>query len=368
MKRISVAAPLLTGNEKKYVMDAVESTWISSSGKYISQFEEMFAAFCNVKYAISTNNGTTALHLALVALGVTDGDEVLVPTVTYIATANAVRYCNATPVLVDSLPGTMTMDPEDAARKITKRTKGVIPVHLYGHPAHMSALNKLAAEHHLWVLEDAAEAHGAECDGRRVGGIGTCAAFSFFGNKIVTTGEGGMVTTNDDTLAAKLRLFRGQGMDPNERYWFPVVGYNYRMTNGAAAIGVAQMETIDRSISERQQIADWYAETLAPLKDKIMLPTTEPWAKPVCWMYTVYLKTGTKLERDAVMKHMAANDIETRPVFHPMHVMPPYKDNKSYPVADTWACRGINLPTWQGLVKDDILRIAQSLRNALDKI
>ena len=143
MKRISVAAPLLTGNEKKYVMDAVESTWISSSGKYISQFEEMFAAFCNVKYAISTNNGTTALHLALVALGVTDGDEVLVPTVTYIATANAVRYCNATPVLVDSLPGTMTMDPEDAARKITKRTKGVIPVHLYGHPAHMSALNKL---------------------------------------------------------------------------------------------------------------------------------------------------------------------------------------------------------------------------------
>lgn len=147
-----------------------------------------------------------------------------------------------------------------------------------------------------------------------------------------------------------------------------MVGYNYRMTNVAAAIGVAQMETIDRSISERQQIADWYAETLAPLKDKIMLPTTEPWAKPVCWMYTVYLKTGTKLERDAVMKHMAANDIETRPVFHPMHVMPPYKDNKSYPVADTWACRGINLPTWQGLVKDDILRIAQSLRNALDKI
>lgn len=367
MKRISVATPLLAGNEKKYVMDAVESTWISSNGKYIRQFEEMFAAFCNVKHAIATTNGTTALHLALVALGVTAGDEILVPTVTYIATANVVRYCNATPVFVDSLPGTMTMDPEDAARKITKRTRGIIPVHLYGHPAHMSVLNKLAAEHGLWVLEDAAEAHGAECDGKRVGGIGTCAAFSFFGNKIVTTGEGGMVTTNDDALAAKLRLFRGQGMDPNERYWFPVVGYNYRMTNVAAAIGVAQMETIDRSISERQQIADWYAESLAPLEDKIVLPTTEPWAKSVCWMYTVYLRTGARPERDAVMKRMAEDDIETRPVFHPMHVMPPYKDNKPYPVADTWACRGINLPTWQGLSMDDILRIAQSLRNALDK-
>lgn len=365
MSRISVAGPYLAGNEKKYVLDAIESTWISSNGKYIVQFEQMFAEFCGVKHAVATNNGTTALHLALVALGVQPGDEVLIPTVTYIATANAVRYCGATPVLVDSFPGTLTMDPADAAKKITKRTKGIMPVHLYGHPADMQRLNQLAREHGLWVLEDAAEAHGAECEGARVGGLGTCAAFSFFGNKIVTTGEGGMVTTNDDELAAKLRLYRGQGMDPRRRYWFTVVGYNYRMTNVTAALGVAQMETIDRSIAERDEIAIKYAEALRPLADHILLPAGEPWARPVCWMYTIYLKNGGKAERDQVMRLLDMDDIETRPVFHPMHVMPPYRNAQTYPVADTWACRGINLPTMQGLTDESIQRVAASLKTAL---
>ncbi|MGA7813226.1 DegT/DnrJ/EryC1/StrS family aminotransferase, partial [Caballeronia sp.] len=259
MSRISVAQPVLNGNERKYVLDCLDTNWISSVGKYIGAFEEAFSKFCGVEHAIATNNGTTALHLALVALDLQAGDEVIIPTVTYIATANAVRYCGATPVLVDVHAETMNIDPADIERKITSKTKGIIPVHLYGHPAEMETINAIARRHKLWVVEDAAEAHGAEVNGRKVGSMGTCATFSFFGNKIVTTGEGGMVTTNDATLAAKLRLFRGQGMDLARRYWFPVIGYNYRMTNIQAAIGLAQMETIDKSLSDRARLAEWYA-------------------------------------------------------------------------------------------------------------
>src|SRR5713101_1085535 len=272
MDRIPVAQPKLAGNERQYVLDCIETSWISSVGKYIVAFEEKFARFCNVEHAIATNNGTTALHLALVALGLQPGDEVLVPTVTYIATANAVRYCHAKPVLVDVCHDTMAINPAELERKITAKTKGIIPVHLYGHPAEMGPINDVAKRHGLFVLEDAAEAHGAEYLGRRVGGLGTCATFSFFGNKIVTTGEGGMVTTNDPDLAAKLRLHRGQGMNPKRRYWFEVVGYNYRMTNIQAAIGLAQMETIHTALADRENIAQWYNQALAPLRKQLVLP------------------------------------------------------------------------------------------------
>lgn len=365
MDRISVAQPKLAGNERKYVLDCLDTNWISSNGKYIIAFEKSFAEFCGVKHAIATNNGTTALHLALVALGLEPGDEVIVPTVTYIATANAVRYCGATPVLVDVCQETMNIDPRDIERKITSRTRGIIPVHLYGHPADMEAVNRIASKHGLWVVEDAAEAHGAEVLGRKVGGLGTCATFSFFGNKIVTTGEGGMVTTNDDELAAKLRLLRGQGMDPQRRYWFPVVGYNYRMTNIQAAIGLAQMEMIDKALSDRRTLANWYNDALAGMQNKILLPRQEPWAKQVYWMYTIFLRYGDGADRDAVMGALDEAGIETRPVFHPMHVLPPYKEDVAYPTADLWAQRGINLPTHQDLTRDDVQRIATSLERAL---
>jgi perosamine synthetase len=365
MNRISVAQPKLDGNERKYVLDCLDTNWISSNGKYIGMFEEMFATFCGVKHAIATNNGTTALHLALVALDLQPGDEVIIPTVTYIATANAVRYCGATPVLVDVCADTMNIDPADLAQKITPRTRGIIPVHLYGHPAQMDAVNAVAKQHGLWVVEDAAEAHGAEVLGRRVGGLGTCATFSFFGNKIVTTGEGGMVTTDDDALAAKLRLLRGQGMDPQRRYWFPVVGYNYRMTNIQAAIGVAQMETIDKALADREKLAGWYNDALAGLEGKILLPQQQPWAKQVFWMYNIFLCDGDQTERDRVMRELDQLNIETRPVFYPMHVLPPYLEDRSYPVADLWSQRGINLPTHQDLTQDDVKRIAESLKKVL---
>ncbi len=365
MKRISVAEPKMVGNERRYVLDCLDSNWISSIGKYIGEFEESFAKFCGTKHAVAANNGTTALHLALVALGLEPGDEVIIPTVTYIATANAVRYCGATPVLVDVCADTMNIDPKDIKRKITSKTKGVIPVHLYGHPADMSEVNRIAHEHGLWVLEDAAEAHGAEVSGKKVGSLGNCATFSFFGNKIITTGEGGMVTTDDDTLAERLRLYRGQGMDPKRRYWFPVIGYNYRMTNIQAAIGVAQMEGIDAAISDRNKLASWYDGALKPLERYLILPTQAPWAKQVYWMYNIFLREGQAERRDQVMRSLDAMGIETRPVFYPMHELPPYKESSTYPVADLWAQRGINLPTHQNLTEGDVERIAKSLEQVL---
>ena len=366
MDRIFVAQPNLSGNERKYVLDCLDTNWISSNGKYITAFEESFAQFCGVKHAIAANNGTTALHLAMVALDLKPGDEVIIPTVTYIATANAVHYCGATPVLADVCADTMTIDPRCIEQKITSKTRGIIPVHLYGHPADMSTINKIAQKHGLWVVEDAAEAHGAKVHGENVGGLGTCAIFSFFGNKIITTGEGGMITTNDDALAAKLRLYRGQGMDLNRRYWFPVIGYNYRMTNIQAAIGLAQMETIDKAITDRDTLATWYNDALVNLQDKILLPAQEKWAKQVFWMYTIFLQDGDEHKRDHVMQELDTMGIETRPVFYPMHILPPYKENTSYPVADLWAQRGINLPTHQNLTQADVKRISNALHSALE--
>jgi perosamine synthetase len=268
-------------------------------------------------------------------------------------------------VLADVLPNTMNLDPDDIERHVTPRTRGIIPVHLYGHPADMDAINSAADRHGLWVLEDAAEAHGAEVNGKKVGSLGRCATFSFFGNKIVTTGEGGMVTTDDDMVAARLRLFRGQGMDPARRYWFPVVGYNYRMTNIQAAIGLAQMETIGQALSDRDRLARWYDAALAPLDTQIVRPGCQPWARQVFWMYNIFLRNGSEARRDAVMRHLDASGIETRPVFYPMHVLPPYAQSSVFPVADLWAQRGINLPTHQGLTKDDVQRIAECLGRAL---
>lgn len=363
---IPVSAPMLAGNEKAYVMECLDSTWISSSGRFLEDFQKEFARFCGVEHAIAVNNGTTALHLALVALGVGPGDEVIVPTLTYIASANAVRYCNATPVLVDCEPGTLNLDVEALRAKITPRTKGVMPVHLYGHPADMDPILALAQEHGLFVLEDAAEAHGARYKGRPVGSIGHCATFSFYGNKIVTTGEGGMVTTNDAALAERLRLYRGQGVDPHRRYRHPVVGFNYRMTNVAAAIGLAQLERVEDALDKRRLIAGWYAERLEPLKDRLTVLTALPWAEPVPWLVTVMLRQGGEPERDAVMAHLLETGVDTRPLFYPMHVQPPYaEDSANYPVASRLAGRGISLPTFEALSEAGVRRVCEALVDAL---
>ncbi|MCC2310064.1 DegT/DnrJ/EryC1/StrS family aminotransferase [Cellulomonas chengniuliangii] len=357
---IYVASPDLTGNEKAYVNECMDSTWISSSGHFITDFERRFADACGVKHAIATNNGTTALHLALAVMGIGPGDEVIVPVLTYIATANAVRYCGAEPVFVDVESDTMNMDPAQVRLAITERTKAIIPVDLYGHPSDINAINAIADEHGIAVLADSAEAHGAEVDGRRVGSLAFATAFSFFGNKILTTGEGGAVTTDDDDFAARLRLLRGQGMDPTRRYWFPEVGFNYRMTNIAAAIGVAQLERFDDILDRRDQIAKQYDSLLAELPG-VTLPAQRAGMRRVNWLYTVTLDGVSAEQRDTIIRALDGEGIETRPVFHPLHHLPPYAHTTSYPEAERLGATGISLPTHLGLTEADITTVADSL-------
>lgn len=358
---IPIAEPLLDGNELAYVTDCITSSWVSSIGKYIPQFEEAFARFCGTKHGIATSNGTTALHLALVVAGIGEGDEVILPSLTFVATANAVTYTGATPVFVDSEPRTWNLDPTDVRRKITPRTKAIIPVHLYGHPADMDAINQIAREHQLSVVEDAAEAHGAEYKGQRVGKLGRIAAFSFYGNKIITTGEGGMLTTDDDVLAEKARWLRDHGMSPTERYWHPVIGFNYRMTNIQAALGVAQMERIESFITRKRAIAARYNEWLRDIPG-ITLPPEESWAKNVFWMYSVLVGDDFGVTRDALMAHLKTRGVDSRPFFHPIHTLPPYASRQSLPVAERSAHQGINLPSAVTLSDDDIQRVVRAIR------
>src|SRR5215207_1321723 len=322
---IPVAAPVLAGREKEYVADCMESGWISSAGRYVELFEAEFAKFCGVRHAVSCCNGTAALHLSLAALGVGPGDEVIVPTLTFVATANAVTYCGARPVFADSEPETWNLDPAHVESKITPRTKGIVAVHLYGNPAEMDALRALASRHGLFLLEDAAEAHGALYGGRPAGSLGDVAAFSFYGNKIIATGEGGMVTTDDDALAARVRLLRGQGMDSERRYWFPVVGYNYRMMNIPAAIGLAQLEQADWHTGRRREVAADYMRMLGDT-DGLDWQTERASARHAYWMFTVLLNDAEEYERDSLMARLRDDGVETRPVFYPVHALPPYRE------------------------------------------
>ena len=353
---------MLIGNEKAYVLDCLDSTWISSSGKYLERFESTFADFCEARHAISCCNGTVALHLALLAVGLGAGDEVIVPTLTFVATANAVRYCGATPVFVDVDPESWTIDPSLIEQKITNRTRGIIVVHLYGQPSNLDPILDIANQHSLFVIEDAAEAHGAEYKGHKVGALSTVGMFSFYGNKAITTGEGGMITTNDDGLAAKLRLLRGQGMDPRRRYWHPVIGYNYRMTNVAAALGLAQVEKVDWHLERRAAVTNWYKKALSDLGG-ISWQSEPDWSKRIYWMFSIVLD-GEKYDRDEAMAYLADAGIETRPLFHPIHLLPPYRnerDTASFPVAEQISRRGLSLPTWAGLTRDDVNYVVESL-------
>jgi perosamine synthetase len=365
-RRIPVAAPVFAGREKEYVADCMESGWVSSGGKYVELFEAAFAEFCGVRHAVACCNGTAALHAALAALGVGPGDEVIVPTLTFVATANAVTYCGARPVFVDSEPVTWNLDPAQVEAKVTPRTKGIVAVHLYGHPANMDELRAVAGRRGLFLLEDAAEAHGALYNGRPAGSLGDAAAFSFYGNKIIATGEGGMVTTNDDALAARVRLLRGQGMDAARRYWFPVVGYNYRMMNLPAAIGLAQLERADWHTARRREVAATYLRLLRG--DPFLRWQAEgEWARHAYWMFTVVLGYRAPAGRDELMARLAARGVETRPIFYPVHLLPPYREaaGGGFPVAESLSRRGLSLPTWAGLSFDDVRYVCQSLRECL---
>jgi perosamine synthetase len=354
----------MNGNEKSYVLDCLESNWISSSGTYIEQFERAFAEFCSAKYAISCSNGTAALHLALLALGLGPGDEVLVPTLTFIASANAVTYCGAKPVFIDSEPETWNINPAMIEAKINARTKGIIVVHFRGHPADMDPVLDVAKRHGLFVVEDAAQAHGAEYKGQRVGPLGDIGTFSFFGNKIVTTGEGGMIVTNHEDLANQMRLLKNQGMTWENRYWHPVVGYNYRLTNVAAAIGLAQLERIAWQIKGRSEVASWYREYLNGCSG-LLWQGDKHWAQRVWFLFTLVLADDTRSIREGLIPYLLEHGIDTRPVYYPLHTLPPYVANSGkqrFPVSEKISQRGINLPTWAGLTREDVEYISDVIK------
>ena len=367
--RLPVAEPLLSGNELRYVSECVLTNWISSAGSFVTRFEQMFAEFCEVKHAITVSNGTVALHLALVVLGIGAGDEVIVPSLTFAATANAVLYTGAKPVFADSHPNTWTINPSSIAELITPRTRAIIPVHLYGHPADMDPIMELARRHNLWVIEDAAEAHGARYKGRRVGSIGDIGCFSFYGNKIITTGEGGMLTLNNPSWNEKARILRDHGMDKNKRYWHPVIGYNYRLTNIQAAIGVAQMEQIETILQKKQEIADLYTSQLKEVPG-IVIPPSADWANPVCWLYSVLVEEDdTKLSRDEVITLLNKKGVDARPFFFPLTKMPPYEhlsgNAKPCPVAENLSASGLSLPSSAKLTNQDVVNVSHRLKEVL---
>ena len=360
---IPVAEPCLGEEELKNVVEAVKSGWISSKGKFIEEFEKEFAKYCGVRHGVATANGTVALHLALKALGIGKNDEVIVPTLTFVATANAVTYCNAKPVFVDSHPEYWCIDPEKIEGKITKNTKAIIVVHLYGHPCDMDWIMDVAEDKGLYVIEDCAEAHGAEYKGKKVGAFGDIACFSFYGNKIITTGEGGMCITNNEELAEKMRLLRDHGMSKHRKYWHEIIGFNYRMTNLQAAIGVAQLKKLDEFIEKKRQIAKWYAEEMKELEEKglIKLHTEMHWAKCVHWMYSILIEDKIKISRDVLMKRLEEKGIETRPFFVPMHLLPMYSNNEKLPVAEELARKGLNLPSSVNLEENAINLICDTI-------
>lgn len=354
---IPIAEPFLGEEELKNITEAVKSGWVSSKGKFIPEFEEKFAEYCGCKHGIATSNGTAALHLALKALGIKKGDEVIVPTLTFIATANAVTYCGAKPVFVDSDPNYWCMDPEKIEEKITENTKAIIPVHLYGHPCDMGAIMDIARDHDLYVVEDAAEAHGAEYKGKKVGSFGDISCFSFFGNKIITTGEGGMCLTDNDGFAERMRILRDHGMNPNKKYWHDVVGFNYRMTNMQAALGVAQLGRIEKIIGIKRSNANLYNSLLKDV-DSITLPAEEKWARNVYWMYSVLIDHS--ISRDDVMKKLERRGIDSRPFFYPVHTMPPYR-NGVFPIAEVLSKIGISLPSSAKLKREEVEKICNCI-------
>ncbi|MDD2665843.1 MAG: DegT/DnrJ/EryC1/StrS family aminotransferase [Methanocellales archaeon] len=360
---IPLAEPCLGEEELKNVLEAVKSGWISSKGKFIEDFERKFARYCEVDYGIVTSNGTVSLHLALEALEIKKGDEVIVPDLTFVAVANAVTYCNAKPIFIESHPDYWCIDPEKIEEKITKNTKAIIPVHLYGHPCYMDTIIDIAEDHNLYVVEDAAEAHGAEYKGKKVGSFGDVSCFSFYGNKIITTGEGGMCLTDNGDLAEKMKLLRDHGMDQNKRYWHDIVGFNYRMTNLQAAVGVAQLSKLDNFVEKKREIARWYIKELEDLADKglITLHPEMPWAKCVYWMYCILVKDKFGVGRYDLIKKLGNKGIETRPFFYPMHVLPIYKSEGRYKVAEDLAKRGLNLPSSLKLREKEILYICKTI-------
>lgn len=352
---ILVNEPVVGESEIRYVQDCLETGWISSSGAYIEKFEREWAKYCGMRHGISVSNGTAALQVAVGCLRLEPGDEVIIPCFTIISCIQAIIYNNLTPVLVDCDPETWCMDVAQVEAKITPRTKAIMAVHMYGHPVDMDPIFDLAARHGLKIIEDAAEAHGGEYKGRKCGSLGDISCFSFFANKIVTTGEGGMLLTNDDAYADRARSLRNLFFGPGRRFSHKELGFNYRLTNMQAAIGLAQVEKIDSLVKRKIEISQYY---LAALKDipGIQLPVQREWARNVYWMFGLILDVSTGETAESFSQKMREEGIETRPYFLGMHQQPAFElqgmfEGQSYPVTEKIARQGLYIPTGLNLTQ-----------------
>ncbi len=362
-KVYSVAETRLVGNERDYLNRAIDSNWISSKGHFVREFEEAFAPHAGCEFAVACTNGTAALHLVLVALDIGREDEVIIPAFTMIATANAVHYTGAAIRLVDSEPKYLNIDIDLVEAAITPRTKAIIVVHTYGHPAEMQRLQKIARERHLNLIEDAAEAHGAEIFGQRVGSFGLAGTFSFYANKIITTGEGGMVTTNDREFADLVRRLGHHAFHPERHFWHEYVGFNYRMANLQAAIGLAQTERLDEIVAARRRVREWYDERMQSIPG-LQTPAEAKNYKSVFWMYGVRVNAAFGCTSHELRTQLAQRGIETRSFFVPIHLQPIYFNQfrgERFPVAEALCRSGFYLPTHESLEERDVEWIAQQI-------
>ena len=362
MEKIPVYQPSLLGNEKKYVIDCLDSNWISSKGKYVNLFENEFAKYVNVNYSTGVCNGTVALHLALLSLGVSQGDEIIVPTLTYIASVNSIVYTGATPIFVDSLPDTWQIDPAEVVKAITPKTKAILAVHLYGHPCDMQELKDIAIKYNLFLIEDCAEAIGSQYRNQHVGTFGDVATFSFYGNKTITTGEGGMLITNNHTIYERAVHLKGQGLAKYRQYWHDIIGYNFRMTNICAAIGLAQLERVSTVIHNKRQIASLYKKLLH--KSQLHVHDEVGDVYHSYWMVSILVPSAN--QRDPLREKLSEAGIETRPLFYPVHTMPMYSLKYQRHVnAEDIACRGINLPSYPDLSNEQVQYICNTLLESI---
>ena len=364
--RISVLEPSLKGNELNYVTECIQTNWISSQGKFVKHFEKAFEDFHQGTYALAVSNGTVALHLALMALGVGPGDEVIVPNLTFAASVNAIIHAGAIPVLCEIEMDTWCIDPYEVENLIGPKTKAIMPVHLYGQPCNMDLLKAICKKNKLLMIEDAAESLGSEWKRKKVGTFGDAATFSFFGNKTISTGEGGMVLFKDPKVAEKASILRDHGMSKNKRYWHDIVGYNYRLTNMQAAIGLAQMEKFDFILSKKLQVARIYDNELKDLSGVELLPHKVVNTLHSNWLYGVILSEN--YDRNYIINELISLGIETRPFFYPLNSMPPYKNyrvstntNKCLKIS----CQGLSLPSSVSLTRNDIISISSSLKKIL---
>jgi perosamine synthetase len=365
---IPVNEPLIGEAEKSYVTECLETGWVSSAGRFIDEFETRFAEYCGMKHGVAVANGTVALQLAVSCLDLDPGDEIIMPTFTIISCALAATYNGAKPVLVDCDPDTWCMDVSQVEAKITSRTRAIMPVHIYGHPVDMDPLRALAVKHDLVIIEDAAEAHGAEYKGRKCGGLGDISCFSFYANKIITTGEGGMLLTDDDAIAEKARSGRNLCFRDERRFWHTRLGHNFRITNLQAALGLGQLERIGDLVAAKRRIGSRYCAALAGLP--VQLPTERDWAKNVYWMYGVVLDESTGMDAVEFARRLAEKGVQTRPFFLGMHEQPVFRDmglfaGERYPIAERIAAQGLYLPSGLALTDAQVDETVNAVRSVL---